>query len=137
MLLWKNIQNFINKFKVKNFNPNINRNTFKNKILEIQQNEGNNSTVVNIIEKELTTSKELYFFEQFLNICRKYNISYVSTVNEKLFEVIIKTNGYESLKISYKNKDKDISVEFAKILYRQLFIQILNKIFVDNITNKR
>lgn len=65
MLLWKNIQNFINKFKVKNFNPNINRNTFKNKILEIQQNEGNNSTVVNIIEKELTTSKELYFFEQF------------------------------------------------------------------------
>ena len=137
MLLWKNIQNFINKFKVKNFNPNINRNTFKNKILEIQQNEGNNSTVVNIIEKELTTSKELYFFEQFLNICRKYNISYVSTVNEKLFEVIIKTNGYESLKICYKNKDKDISVEFAKILYRQLFIQILNKIFVDNITNKR
>lgn|GEM_PF-3302030 len=122
---------------MKNFNPNINRNTFKNKILEIQQNEGNNSTVVNIIEKELTTSKELYFFEQFLNICRKYNISYVSTVNEKLFEVIIKTNGYESLKISYKNKDKDISVEFAKILYRQLFIQILNKIFVDNITNKR
>ncbi len=89
---------------MKNFNPNINRNTFKNKILEIQQNEGNNSTVVNIIEKELTTSKELYFFEQFLNICRKYNISYVSTVNEKLFEVIIKTNGYESLKISYKNK---------------------------------
>ncbi|MDF2834352.1 hypothetical protein [Chryseobacterium indoltheticum] len=122
---------------MKNFNPNINRNTFKNKILEIQQNEGNNSTVVNIIEKELTTSKELYFFEQFLNICRKYNISYVSTVNEKLFEVIIKTNGYESLKISYKNKDKDISFEFAKILYRQLFIQILNKIFVDNITNKR
>lgn len=120
-----------------NFNPHINRNIFKNKILEIQQNEGNNSTVVNIIEKELMTSKELYFFEQFLNICRKYNISYVSTVNEKLFEIIIKTNGYESLKISYKNKDKDISIELAKILYRQLSIQILNKIFVNNITNKR
>jgi len=120
-----------------NFNPNINRNIFKNKILEIQQNEGNNSTVVNIIEKELTNSKELYFFEQFLNICRKYNISYVSTINEKLFEIIIKTNGYESLKISYKNKDKDISIELAKILYGQLSIQILNKIFVDNITNKR
>ena len=120
-----------------NFNPNINRNIFKNKILEIQQNEGNNSTVVNIIEKELTNSKELYFFEQFLNICRKYNISYVSTINEKLFEIIIKTNGYESLKISYKNKDKDISIELAKILYGQLSIQILNKIFVENITNKR
>ncbi|MBD8084237.1 hypothetical protein [Chryseobacterium caseinilyticum] len=120
-----------------NFNPHINRSIFKNEILEIQQNEGNNSTVVNIIEKELPNSKELYFFEQFLNICRKYNISYVSKVNEKLFEIIIKTNGYESLKISYKNKDKDISIELAKILYGQLSIQILNKIFVDNMKNKR
>lgn len=119
-----------------NFNPNINRNIFKNKILEIQQNEGNNSTVVNIIEKELTTSKEIYFFEQFLSICKSYNISYLSTVNEKLFEITIQTNGYESLKISYKNKDKDISVELAKILYRQLSTQIVNKIFVDNIKNK-
>ncbi|KQS93966.1 hypothetical protein [Chryseobacterium sp. Leaf394] len=120
-----------------NFNPNINRSIFKNEILEIQQNEGNNSTVVNIIEKELTNSKELYFFEQFLNICRKYNINYVSTVNENLLEITIKTNGYESLKISYKNKDKDISIELAKILYGQLSIQILNKIFFDNMKNKR
>lgn len=121
---------------MKNFNPNIDRSIFKSKILDIQQNEGNNSTVVNIIEKELTTSKELYFFEQFLSICKRYDISYISTVNEKLFEVIIKTNGYESLKISYKNKDKDISVELAKILYMELSTQISNKIFVDNIRNK-
>lgn len=116
-----------------NFSPNINKNIFKNKVLEIQQNEGNNSTVVNIIKKELTTSKELSFFEQFSNICKRYNITYLTSVNEELFEVIIKTNGYESLKISYKNEDKDISAELATILYKQLSTQILNKIFVDNI----
>jgi hypothetical protein len=115
-----------------NFNPKIDRSVFKKIILGKQENEGNNNFVVKKIYEELEISSGIYFFEQFINICKKYNIEFKNNINLKSYEVIIITNGYESHKFEYNDEVKDITVEFAKILYRQLSIQIMNEKFIDD-----
>jgi hypothetical protein len=116
-----------------NFNPKIDRSVFKKIILGILENEGNNIFVVKKIKEELQISSEIYFFEQFVKICKKYKIEFKQNINLKTFEVIIITNGYESFKIEYNDKEKDITVELANILYRQLSTQIMNNKYIDDV----
>jgi hypothetical protein len=117
---------------VNNFNPKIDRSVFKKIILGKQENEGNNNFVVKKIYEELEISSGIHFFEQFINICKKFNIEFKNNINLKTYEVVIITNGYESHKFEYNDEAKDITVEFAKILYRQLSAQIMNEKFIDD-----
>ena len=115
----------------------IDRTQLKKIILRIQENEGNNGFVVKTIYEELQISNEIYFFEKFLTLCKKYQVEFKENIHLNKSQIIIKTNGYESFKFEYNNdKEKDITEELAKILYSQLSIQILNRRFIDDVKKK-
>jgi hypothetical protein len=115
------------------FNLNINRKNFENRVLEIQNNEGNNVLIVNTIDKKIQHSN---IYKSFLEICKEYNVEFNFFQKENEFIITIITNGYESQSMSYADKNKDISIDLASILYRELSIQIRNKDFIQKINLK-
>lgn len=113
------------------FHPRIDQQQFKDFILKLQNNEGNNVLVVNTINKELQNADGLHFFEQFIFVCKKYHIEFFGRCVLNAYEIIVLTNGMESHKFVYHDSEKDITRELSNILYDRLFTQVLNKTFVD------
>ena len=119
---------------MKVFIPRVDRSQFKERILSIQDQEGNNSRVVSIVRSKLAGYSGLYFFEAFLSVCSEYRIDYVGSMTiESNHRVDIRLSGNIYSSISYTDQDRDISSELAEGLYQILSIQIKNQLFVDEV----
>lgn len=110
------------------FIPNINKINFENKVLRFQNNEGCNTMVVNTIHAKINTQN---VYQSFLSICEEYHINYEAFLIENICKICIMINGYESYTLTYEDKNKDISIELASVLYQQLSIQIRNIDFIN------
>lgn len=110
------------------FIPNINKINFENKVIKIQNNEGCNTMVVNTIDAKINTQN---VYQSFLSICEEYHIYSQAFLIESICTIRIITNGYESLVLTYEDKNKDVSIELASVLYQQLSIQIRNRDFIN------
>lgn len=75
-------------------------------------------------------------YETFLDLCKEYNVEFNFSQIKNAYKVTILSNGYESHSMIYKNKDKDISIDLASILYSQLSIQILNRDFITKMNSQ-
>lgn len=121
----------------KKFIPRIDRKVFKEIIFRIQNNEGNNSNVVNTIAEKIKNTQEIYFFDVFINICNEYNVNYRCykkiEANNKIYEVIISANNRDHLSITYDDINYDISKDLASKLYNAVGTQIRNEQFIDSI----
>lgn len=115
------------------FNLDINKKNFEKKVLEIQNNEGSNTLVVNTIDKKI---QHCNIYASFLDICKEYNVEFDFFQKENEFIITIIINGYESQSMSYADRDKDISIDLASILYCELSIQIRNEDFIQKINLK-
>lgn len=118
-----------------NFTPTINRTLFKESILKIQDNEGNNTLVVTTLSNRLESASELNFFDQFTEICNDYNIVFRFVQQDNSFKISIFVNGSESRVFEYQDSKKDITVLLANALYEELATQILNRVFIQKVEN--
>ncbi|UUC45185.1 hypothetical protein [Flavobacterium cerinum] len=125
----------VTEYMTKNFSPNINRTLFKEHLLKIQDNEGNNTLVVTTLSKRLESASQLSFFDQFTEICNDYNIAFRFSQSDTSYKISILVNGSESQTFTYQDIEKDITVLLANALYEELAIQILNKVFIQNVEN--
>lgn len=118
------------------FEPNINKSLFRKRILEIQDNEGNNGSVVRTIKKKLNESNEKSFFEDFMSICNEYKVRFYGVETDEEVEkycIIITFNNYDSLEMKYADKHLDISAKLAENLYSQVAIMIKNEEYLRNL----
>lgn len=118
---------------MKLFSPKINRASFKERILQKQENEGNNGLVVKHIQIALDTSNEVAFFDRFINICNDYHITIKSYRENEEYNIVLYKNGYDSYSLKYDNKNKDITIELANTLYKMLWEQVYLQLYVKNI----
>ncbi|WP_295199316.1 hypothetical protein [uncultured Chryseobacterium sp.] len=112
------------------FTPYINTINFENKILKLLENEGGNTLVINTIQAKIQNQN---IYKSFILLCHEYHIYYQAFNLETLYQICIIINGYQSLFLKYKDKNKDISIELASILFSELSIQIRNRNFLDKI----
>lgn len=119
---------------MKEFFPKIDRTLFREKILHIQENEGNDIEVVSLLKNKLRNGTEQNFFDLFMIICKEYKIDYYSFENteEKTekYKVIITFTGYDSHEMNYSDKELDISVALAKTLYNLVAVMIKNDFYL-------
>jgi hypothetical protein len=119
------------------FAPNINRKIFADTILQIQDNEGNNVTVVRAIQSKIADYKGAYLYDAFINICKEYKIDFqcYEICNENLssFKIVTRQNQHEDYTLSYRDRDKDIASDLARQLYSTLAVQILNDTFIKSV----
>ncbi|WP_452220114.1 hypothetical protein [Lacinutrix salivirga] len=119
------------------FTPRIDRKVFKEIIFRIQDNEGNNSNVVNTIAEKIKNTQEIYFFDVFINICNQYNVSYRSyketEAKNNIYEVIIIVNNRDHLSITYDDINYDVSKDLASKLYDAVGTQIRNEEFINSV----
>lgn len=125
---------------MKAFSPKINRTFFKEQILDLQGAEGNKIEIVKRIQTEINHSTELGFFELFIKICNNHNIIFNAFQEQKdngeIFKIVLTKNGHDLYTMTYKDKNKDITVELANKLYDALWIQINNKVFIEQVKGK-
>ncbi len=104
--------------------------------MEIQDYEGNNTTVVGTLEKKMKESNGNNFYESFMKICQEYKVGFYAIETEDEIEkycVIITFNNYDSLEMKYSNKNLDISEKLAANLYRQVAIMIKNDEYLQGL----
>jgi len=117
------------------FEPKINRTLFRQRILEIQENEGNSGTVVGTLKKKLNQISGKSFYENFMSICSEYKVGFYGIETEDEVEkycVIITFNNYDSLEMKYADKNLDISEKLAANLYSQVAVMIENEEYLRN-----
>lgn len=115
------------------FIPKINHVLFKQLVLKIQDNEGNNSLVVTTVQKLITASDQTRFFDVFIGICKDYNVTYSFLKQSHSFKIVLFVNGRESQWYEYQDADTDITTPFTGILYQELATQILNTDFIEKV----
>ncbi|PHR26100.1 MAG: hypothetical protein COA38_15615 [Fluviicola sp.] len=123
---------------MKKFIPKINRTIFNRSILDKQDAEGNNISVVKRIQAEIDSSDELYLFDIFMGICNNYDITFNAYQEKKhngaIFKIIIKKSGYDIYTLEYKDGKRDVTLELVNKLYSVLWAEINNTLFVENVT---
>jgi hypothetical protein len=119
----------------KEFIPNINRNVFANTILEIQDYEGNDWTVVKIIKSKIESYKGFSIYDAFMYTCNEYKIDFkcyeVSDGNLSSFKIIIRLNSHDNYSLLYQ--DRDVTNDLAHKLYTVLGVEVTNEAFVNSI----
>ncbi len=120
---------------MKTFIPKINRTTFKERVLQKQENEGNNGTVVKHINIALDASQEVSFFDNFIKVCNSHHITIKSYYENEVYNVTLYKNEYDSYSLKYDDKNKDITMELANTLYKMLWEQVYLQLYVNNIDN--
>lgn len=121
----------------KEFTPTINQKAFKEMVLQIQDNEGNNPLVVQTIAQKMKLTPNAPFLNTFMNVCRSYHIDYqcheTVKADHPYYEVVIYIHGRKSWEVSYDHINHDISKALAKKLYHALGTEIKNEDFLKDI----
>lgn len=117
------------------FEPIINKTLFAQRILEIQENEGNDATVVSTIKEKLKETNGESVYEQFMRICSLYNVGFYGVEKQdeiEKYRVTVTVNNYDSRSLKYADKNLDISNMLAEALYGELAAMIKNEEYFRN-----
>jgi hypothetical protein len=121
----------------KEFVPNINKKRFAEIVSEIPNYEGNIKLSRLVMKSKISSYKELFSYEIFIDICREYNIDYqcleIIDGDHVSFKIVILQNRIEDQSMSYKDQSKDITKDLAHALYTALSIQLENEMFINDI----
>ncbi len=113
---------------------------FRDEIFQSQNKEGNyNVHVQPIIGSLLENVTKENFFQEFVNVCREYNVDYhyfEESKDSNSFKIIITLNGYDYFEMSCNNFTCDFSKEFARVLYKVLCVAIKNEQYLQSLNKK-
>jgi hypothetical protein len=89
--------------------------------------------------REIPRRKATLFYNTFMDICRQHNVSFVSYEEDLddsiVYKIVIVVNGRESHALSYKGKERKITVELASALCSALTTEVHNNLFIDDVKN--
>lgn len=116
---------------MKPFLEKINRQVFKNEIINILDYEGSNWTINSVVRTKLKENNNQNFYDRFIKICKEFNVRIFSTYTDRKYQIVINVNGNNSLTMEVENESDNISKVIAHYLFDELGTQILNREFIN------